>query len=357
MSDLVLMIAGQSNGSQMCTVPVAGCDPIAGTYVWQPNTTWRAMTSSDGAGMVELARMLKASGGFDNIFVYNCCYGGSSVVPNATDPAHPENCWQNQNPGGPLADCKAQVSVGAKVPQFVIWMQGEQESLYSSTNPSFDMVTNYKLCLDQLRNYLLGQWGVTSSQCIWMVTPVGKINYGTTKYVLQSQQLYFNATSGVIPGPARYDSPLVDGVHMTGPGCRLIGDRIARALLANLGVSGFANCGPGPQITSSWKGGTTVAIATNSTTGIVAYPGTSFLTGFQVYDYWYSHLIGINGAWVSAGLIFLSLAENPGDGNHIHILYQADNAQNPGSPSFDQQQPFLNWGSPLLPCYGIETAN
>jgi hypothetical protein len=58
-----------------------------------------------------------------------------------------------------------------------------------------------------------------------------------------------------------------------------------------------------------------------------------------------------------AGLIFLSLAENPGDGNHIHVLYQGDNAQNPASLSFDQQQPFLNWGSPLLPCCGIETMN
>jgi hypothetical protein len=72
---------------------------------------------------------------------------------------------------------------------------------------------------------------------------------------------------------------------------------------------------------------------------------------------WYSRLIGITGAWVASGLILLSLAENPGDGNHIHILYQGDNAQNPASPSFDQQQPFLNWGSPLLPCCGIETMN
>jgi hypothetical protein len=102
------MIAGQSNGAQMCIVPVAGCEPIAGAYVWQPNTGWRAMTSSDGAGMVEMARMIKAQTGND-VYVYNCCYGGSSVVPQATDPNQAHNCWQIQQPDSPLTACMTQV--------------------------------------------------------------------------------------------------------------------------------------------------------------------------------------------------------------------------------------------------------
>lgn len=234
MADLTLMIAGQSNGTQMCVVPVAGCDPTSGTYVWQPNTTWRAMTSSDGAGIIELANTLRFSGGYDNVYIYDCSYGGSSIVPASAGPT--TNCWQNQSPGGPLSDCLTQVSAGVKVPQVVIWMQGEQEALYSLNNPSFDMVTNYTTCLDQLRNFMLGRWGVTPAQCTWMVTPVGYVSYGNTQRVRQAQQDYSNSTPGVIPGPPRDDLALLNEggtlVHLTGPSCRTFAGRLAPGLLA-----------------------------------------------------------------------------------------------------------------------------
>jgi len=314
------------------------------------------MTSSDGAGMIELANMLKVQSGYD-VYIYNASYGGSSVVPQATNPATPDNCWQIQAPDSPLSGCMTQVAVGGKIPQFVIWVQGEAEAQYSGNNPGFDMVTNYKLCLEQLRQYQLTQWGVTYNQCTWMITPVGKINYGNTKYVLQSQQLYYNGTPGVRPGSARYNLNTVDGVHIDGPGCRVLGDLYARDILNQLGIAGFANCGPGPQIIYSQKGGYNLGLWTNSTTGIVALPGTSGLTGFQVWDYYYTALLPITIAYVSGGLIWLQLANSPGDGNKVHVLYEADNAQAISSPAFDQQQPFLNWGSPLLPCYGITTAN
>ena len=98
-------------------------------------------------------------------------------------------------------------------------------------------------------------------------------------------------------------------------------------------------------------------MATSSTTGIVALPGTSYLTGFRVWDYGYTREFAVAGAWVSAGLIFLSLADNPGDGNHVHIYYQMNNWCDPSSPSFDQQGVFLARGNPLLPCSGVETSN
>lgn len=355
MTDLVLMVAGQSNGTQMCVVPVAGCEPIAGCNIWNPNTTWRPMTSDDGAGIVELARMLKTQTGRD-VYVYNCTYGGSTVVPAACDPNHPNNHWHSFAQDSPLSGAMVQVSAGGKLPEFIIWIEGEQAGAYAAINPSYDMVTNWKSYTDQLRNYMHGQWSIDSSQCTWMILPVGAPNYGNTKYVLQSQILYFNGTAGVIPGPGRYDLATIDSVHMNGPSCRTLGDRIAQALLNKLGVNGFVNCGPGPQLTGAWKDQAHVEIHTNSTTGIVAKPGCSMLSGFQVYNYWWQP-IGISSAYVSSGYIMLELASNPGNGNHIRILYQADNGQSGLWPPLDQQQVFLNEGDPLLPCYHLESGN
>lgn len=233
MADSVTMIAGQSNGVQMCSVPVAGCNPISGTYVWQPNTAWRAMTSSDGAGMIEIANAQRARG-YDNVYAYNCSHGGSSVVPNATDPTHPHNCWQSQASDSPLTDCLAQVSAGAKKPQVVIWVQGEQEALYSRLHPTFDMVTNYRTCLGQLHDFTLGQWGLSAAQCAWIVTPVGYVSYGDPQYACQAQQQYAASTAGVFLGPSREDLALLNEggvlVHLTGPSCLTFGDRIAQCI-------------------------------------------------------------------------------------------------------------------------------
>ena len=119
-----------------------------------------------------------------------------------------------------------------KVPQFDIWIHGEQDALYAGMNPSFDMNTAYKTRLDQLRNYSLGQWGVTAAECTWIITPVGKINYGDTRYVIQSQLAYANAGYlGVKPGPARYNLTTYDGVHLDGTSCRTFGDMLARRSL------------------------------------------------------------------------------------------------------------------------------
>lgn len=223
--DCVLMIAGQSNGIQMCTVPVAGCAPVADTYVWQG--AWRAMTPADGAGMITIANTLRQNG-HDSVYVYNCCYGGSSVVPDAAITA--ENCWKVGAP--PLTDCMAQVAAGGKVPQFVVWIQGEQEVDWGATHPALDMVRNYELYLGQLRLYLLGQWRVASAQCAWMVTPVG-VWTGRDSYAVRlSQAQYCEATAGAFLGPSRADLALLDVVHLSGPSCRTFGDRIAAAILS-----------------------------------------------------------------------------------------------------------------------------
>jgi hypothetical protein len=356
-TDLVVMLAGQSNATMMAQRQVAGMTPYTGTYVWEPNTVWRPIASSDGAGMIEMANMLKTQTGRD-VYVIVAAYGGSTVVPEATETANPNNNWQSTASDSPRTGCLTQVDACGKVPEFVIWIEGEQAAHYAAINPSFDMNTAWKTRFHQLRTDFLTEWGVTPAQCTWIVTPVGKINYGDTRYVLQSQLAYVNAGhAGVKPGPARYHLATYDGVHLDGAPCRTYGDMLAQQLLALLGVGAFYNCGPGPQLTSAWKGGTTVAMATNSTTGIVALPGTSYLTGFRVWDYGYSREFAVAGAWVSAGLIFLSLSDNPGDGNHVHIAYQLNNWADPSSPSFDQQGVFLARGNPLLPCSGIETSN
>jgi len=228
MSECVLMVAGQSNGTQMCSVPVAGCNPVAGSYVWQPNSVWRAMTSSDGAGMIDLAAGVLASG-FSSVYVYNCTYGGSSVVPQAAFPSY--NCWHNPNPGGPRYDCEVQVSAGGKSPQAVIWVQGEQEVVYSGINPAFDIAAHYKADLDSLRNHLNGLWG----QCPWLVTPVGRVSTFSTQAVLQAQIDYATSAPGVFLGPSRSDLEVLDQggmfVHLTGPACRIFAGRILPLLL------------------------------------------------------------------------------------------------------------------------------
>jgi len=237
MPECTLAILGQSNGTQMCVVPVAGCDPVPGTYVKAPGG-WRAMTSSDGAGMIEIANALRATG-YDSVCVYNCTSGGSSIVPQAASPAL--NCWHNASAGSPLTDCLAQVAAGGKKPQVVIWTQGEQEALYSQINPGFDMATAYKLCLGQLRDHLLNQWGTTADECLWMVTPVGYTSYGNQTYVRQAQTQYATSTYGVLLGPSREDLPLLNEggtlVHLTGPACRTFAARIVPMLLEVLAVT------------------------------------------------------------------------------------------------------------------------
>lgn len=226
MADSVIMIAGQSNGLQVCGLAVAGVGPAAGCYVFT-GAYWRAMTSSDGAGMIELANDLRANG-YANVYVYDCSYGGASVVPEAASP--PTNCWQYPNP--PILDCLAQVAAGGKIPQFVIWVQGEAEVIYSAFYPSFDMVNTYQARLDQVRAFLLGRWGVTTAQCAWMITPVGKVSTFSSQPVVLSQQQYANSTPGVFFGPPRDDLATLDGIHLTGPSCRTFGDRLAPILLA-----------------------------------------------------------------------------------------------------------------------------
>jgi hypothetical protein len=227
--DIVLMIAGQSNGIQMSTVPVAGCNPVAGAFVWANG--WRAMTAADGAGMITIANDLRQSG-YGSVYVYSCCYGGSSVVPDAAVPV--ANCWKVGE--GPLTDCLAQVAAGGKTPQFVIWVQGEQEVDWGRTHPAFDMVSAYQLYLGQLRLYMLAQWGVSAAQCPWMVTPVGLFGSGDPLPVRLSQAQYCDANAGAFLGPPRDDLALLyEGgalVHLTGPSCRTFGGRIAAALLS-----------------------------------------------------------------------------------------------------------------------------
>ena len=86
MTDLVVMLAGASNATEMGHHQVAGMTPAAGTYIWQPNTAWRSIAASDGAGIIELANMLKAQTGRD-VYIIVAAYGGSSCTPEATNPA------------------------------------------------------------------------------------------------------------------------------------------------------------------------------------------------------------------------------------------------------------------------------
>jgi hypothetical protein len=226
MPDLVAMIAGQSNGLQMCSVPVAGCSPVAGCYVFT-DTTWRAMTSSDGAGMIELAKALRSSGRYDNVFVYDCSYSGSSIVLEAASPS--SNCWQN--PYHPIVDCLAQVAAGGRAPQLVVWIQGEAEVQWGGVNPSFDMASVYPIRLGQVRVFLMDQWGTTAAQCTWMITPVGYVSGFNTQPVLQAQQAYANSTPGVFLGPPREDLATLDGIHLAGPSCLTFGDRLAASFI------------------------------------------------------------------------------------------------------------------------------
>lgn len=218
-SGITLMIAGQSNGVQMCTVPVARCNPVSRTYVWQPSLpSWRALTTSDGAGVIELANDLRGNG-YDNVYFYDCCYGGSAIIPQLANPS--SNCW---SPGHPLSDCEAQVAAGGTVPQYVIWIQGEADC-------GSGLGSQYKVYLDQLRLTLLARWGVNNEQCAWMVTPVSSV-LDPSLDIRHAQEEYAGSTPGVFLGPIRDDLALVDGVHLTGPSCITFGDRIAVSLLA-----------------------------------------------------------------------------------------------------------------------------
>lgn len=357
MTDLVVLLAGASNATMMAQQQVAGMTPAAGTYVWQTDTAWRSILSSDGAGIIELTNMLKTQTGRD-VYVMVEAYGGSSCTPEATDPNNPSNCWQSAASDSARSGCLTQVASGGKVPHFVVWIAGEQDAHYAALHPSFDMKAAYRTRLDQLRTFMLAQWGVGSAACSWIITPVGKINYGDTGSVLASQLSYANqGVPGVKPGPARYHLETYDSVHLDGTSCRTFGDMLAQQILNLLGIAAFAHCGPGPQITSAWKDGSTIVLATDSATGIVALPGTSGLTGFRVWDHGYAREYPVAGAWVSAGLIYLSLADPPRDGHPVHIRYQMNNHCDASSPPFDQQGVFLAQGNPLLPCSGIATKN
>lgn len=224
MTNLTVMLAGQSNVSRFCGEPVAGVNPVSGTYFFQ--NFWRPITSSDGAGMIRLANSLRASG-YSNVSIYECGPGGTALIPQAM--TNPAVSW-GETGGGPVTDCLAQVAAGVTIPQFVVWIQGESDVVWAATNPSFDMVGQYKKYLDQLRLYLLGRWGVTYLQCPWLVTPVGNVYAYNTQSVLQSQQTY--SAPGVALGPPRGDLGTVDGVHLTGPACVTFADRLTPAILA-----------------------------------------------------------------------------------------------------------------------------
>lgn len=357
MTDRVIAFAGQSLHAAMFTEMsgVAGGppSPITGTHMWQQSTlSW---VPPYGAGAIEYANMLKAATG-DDIYLINAAIGGASLLQVACDPASPDNCWSNLAVDSPYSWLMGQVASCGKTPTRIEWDQGQAEYAYTAANPGYDMFTNYTAALQALQSRINSAWGSTPQFCI---SVSGKASYGYSQQIMRAQ-INVSTMLNFTLGPAYYDMYpqwSVDGTHLTGQGYRVKGDRMARNYLGQMGVTGFGGCGPGPQITSAWKGGSTVAIATNSSSGMTTYPGPGSLTGFMVWDYGYTRTYDIASAYLSSGLIFLSLTENPGDGNHVHIGYQFDNYQSSAKPVFDNQSVFVS-GSPLIPCANpFETSN
>lgn len=340
MADRVIAVGGQSIPAALFTETVSSMPtPSAGTYLWnQSASSW---VSPTGAGAIELANMLRAQTG-DDIYLINAAIGGSSLLPANTGSV-PNNCWLNGAGDSPLSWLLGQVSACGKTPSVFLWNQGQQDYLCNVG----DMYNGYMQGLVQLQGILLNAWGLSANQLNFSVSPSGLAPWGNAQQVWRAQ-VAMGGYTGFTLTPGYYDLPTVDGVHLTGASYQIWADRIARCLLKYWGHSGFSECGPGPRITSAWKSGTTVAIATDSTTGLTVHPGTSFISGFQVWNYDYSWYIPIVAAYLSSGLIFLNLGADPG-GNQIRLGYMNNQYQSTSHPVFDGQNKFVWGGSPLLP--------
>lgn len=341
MSELVIALGGQSIPAALFTETVPSMPtPSPGTFMWnQSSLSWVAPT---GVGGIELANMLRAQTGHD-IYLINACVGGSSLLSANTSPATPNNCWLSWAGDSPLVWLLTQVSSCGKTPSIFMWNQGQQDYLCNVG----DMFGGYLNGLVQLRDILLNAWGLSISQLNFSVSPSGLAPWGNAQQVWRAQT-YVRHYSGFSLAPAYYDLPTVDGVHLTGYAYQIWADRLARNLLKQLGVSGFANAGPGPLVTSSSKSGTTVALATDSTTGHTNPSGSTNLTGFQAWNFDYSWYIPITGAWLSGNLIFLSLGADPGS-NQIRLGYMNNQYQPVSAPVCDGQSQFVPGGSPLMP--------
>lgn len=349
MTDRVIAFAGQSLAAAMFTemsgVIGAPPAPLAGTFMW--NQGLLSWVPVNGAGAIEYANMIKATTG-DDVYLINGAIGGSSLLQVACDPGSPDNCWSNTQPDSPYSWLMGQVASCGKIPTRIEWDQGQQEYGYEAANPGFDMYNSYRAALVTLYSRIELVWGNSPQFCI---SPSGKSLTGYSQQVLRAQIDSAAAYYGFRLGPAYYDqypTQSVDGTHLTGQGYRVKGDRMARNYLGQTIPGGWQNSGPGPQITSAWKSGTTIAMATNSNTGLVTFNWVSTLTGFCVWDRNFTRTYAIQQAYLSSGLIFLSLYENPGAAL-VNIGYQFDNLQDGSAPVFDQQQAFLGWGSPLIP--------
>jgi len=341
MAETVIALGGQSIPAALFTETVSVMPvPRAGTFMWhQASASWVAPT---GAGAIELANMLNAQTGND-IYLINGCVGGTALLQANANPATPTQYWLSNAPDSPLTWLLSQVAACGKTPAIFMWNQGQQDCLCNVG----DMFNGYLQGLLQLQGILLNAWGLSANQLKFSVSPSGLAPWGNAQPIWRAQ-LHIRHYAGFSLAPAYYDLPTVDGVHLTGPAYVTWADRLARNLLKQLGHSGFSNAGPGPMITSSWKSGTTVAIATDSGTGLTTYPGTSTLSGFQVWNYDYSWNIPVAAAYLSSGLIFLTLAADPG-GNQIRLGYMNNQYQPTNAPVFDGQSQFVPGGSPLMP--------
>lgn len=253
--------------------------PRANTKMWT-GSCWGTVTGVGAIAMCNrIGAALAAACLDDEVRIYNCAVGGSALLAANAAPSTPTNHWSAG--GAPLAAMYDQIAAGCTKPDIVIWWQGWQDYLFQTTWSAYDgglstLYSGWKttLCKPDLKMNL------------W---PSGRCNYGgyapaTAPWVQTAQIWFANNTAGVRLGPSNHPQQLRDGTHQTGAAYSWSGTMGAIAVLAQLGIEGYADVVV-PQILSAARSGSTFVLTTSAEW---VAPGNVWsnpnLTGFQAWD-------------------------------------------------------------------------
>lgn len=306
------MVIGASLAVEMFRVVDATPAPAARarTKMWSPaSASWVEPTGVGARTLCNyLGAALAAAGLDDEVRIYDCGAGGSSISFWA-NPA--DNHWGAS--GALRANAMAQVAAGGVVPDIVGCWQGWQDFLcpLSSSYIRSAVIDSF----DDLYEAFKAAWG---SGLLFDVWPPGRCNYpppaATSAPVVQSAQIAWAlSTPGAALGVSNYDMPLRDGVHGTGAGYKTAGTRGGIAIAARLEIPGFVGIEV-PRITAASRHGSTITLETNAAGSLFSI---NEATGFFVWD----------SAWAWVTITFARtmgkrIRIDLGSASGSHITYQ-----------------------------------
>lgn len=267
---MLVGVIGQSNAENWFT---DGTDETPNTKVVKYDGSWALMTST-GNGANAFGDVLQTSESVP-IGLLDYGVGGSGLASGVGT-----SDWTSATAGQPYPLFDAAVTaVGGKL-EYLLWVQGEQDSYESETEADYEsaLSTFISKCRTDITN------GSNETNLPFIISLLGRTTNGTTD---ANQQAVRNAqidTADTVADCYRVttvDLALGDAVHFSNAAYRTHGDRCAQAILDIIGNQTYHR---GPQITSATKVSSTVIDVTISHTGSTDFTPTTGITGFEVTD-------------------------------------------------------------------------